>query len=45
MAAPNLLLTPHIGYVTAQTYEVFYRETVEAIEAWLNGTPVRVLHG
>ncbi len=40
----NLLLTPHIGYVTRETYEVFYRETVEAVAAYLAGDPVRVLN-
>ncbi len=39
----NLLLTPHIGYVTRETYDVFYRETVEAVAAYLAGAPVRVL--
>ena len=37
----NVILTPHVGYVTRQTYEVFYRETLEAVEAFLAGTPVR----
>jgi phosphoglycerate dehydrogenase-like enzyme len=40
---PNLLLAPHLGYVTRQTYEIFYGETVEAIEAFLAGNPVRVI--
>lgn len=40
---PGVLLTPHIGYVTSETYEVFYGETVEAIAAYLAGAPVRVL--
>ncbi|AXS42766.1 D-2-hydroxyacid dehydrogenase family protein [Breoghania sp. L-A4] len=40
-AARNLLLTPHLGYVTRETYKVFYGETVEAIEAFLAGAPVR----
>ncbi len=40
-AARNLLLTPHLGYVTRETYKVFYEETVEAVEAFLAGTPVR----
>lgn len=43
--APNFLGTPHIGYVTAETYEIFYQQTVEAIEAWLAGNPVRVIEG
>lgn len=42
--APNLLLTPHLGYVTRESYEVFYRQTVEAIEAFLAGKPVRELN-
>jgi phosphoglycerate dehydrogenase-like enzyme len=41
---PNLLLTPHIGYVTRENYRTFYRETVEAIVAWLDGKPVRAIN-
>lgn len=32
---PNVLATPHIGYVTEQTYRLFYGDTVKAIESWL----------
>jgi phosphoglycerate dehydrogenase-like enzyme len=42
--APNTVLTPHLGYVTAETYNVFYGSAVEDIEAFLRGTPVRVLN-
>ena len=42
---PRLLLTPHIGYVTRETYRVFYRETVELVQAWLAGRPRNVLTG
>lgn len=38
----RLLATPHIGFVSKETYRVFYGDTVENIAAWLNGTPVRV---
>ncbi|AYL94220.1 D-2-hydroxyacid dehydrogenase family protein [Mucilaginibacter celer] len=31
----NVLATPHIGYVTNDTYKVFFDDTVAAIEAWL----------
>jgi len=31
----NVLATPHIGYVTEETYRVFYGDTVKAIESWL----------
>jgi phosphoglycerate dehydrogenase-like enzyme len=41
--APNTVLTPHIGYVTTGTYEVFYREAVEDIAAWRDGAPIRAL--
>jgi phosphoglycerate dehydrogenase-like enzyme len=39
----NVLATPHIGFVTQDTYETFYRQTVENILAWLDGTPLRVV--
>ena len=39
----NLLLTPHIGYVTRETYAVFYADTVEGIAAFLAGRPQRVI--
>jgi phosphoglycerate dehydrogenase-like enzyme len=34
--AESLLATPHIGYVTRGLYEVFYRDSVESISAWLD---------
>ena len=40
---PNLILTPHIGYVTRETMRVFYVETLESLEAYLSGTPIRLL--
>ena len=42
-SVPNLMLTPHIGYVTRDTYQVFYSETLDAIKAWLDGRPIRVI--
>ncbi|MET0012706.1 MAG: D-2-hydroxyacid dehydrogenase family protein [Sedimenticola sp.] len=42
--APRTVLTSHVGYVTRQTYDVFYSETVECIEAFLADKPVRVLN-
>jgi phosphoglycerate dehydrogenase-like enzyme len=41
--APRTVLTPHLGYVTGKTYDVFYGEAVEDIAAFLAGEPVRVL--
>ncbi len=40
---PNVLATPHIGYVSNNVYQVFYRQIAEDLSAYLNGSPVRVL--
>ncbi|GAA4214540.1 D-2-hydroxyacid dehydrogenase family protein [Actinocatenispora rupis] len=40
---PNVLATPHLGYVTRDTYAAFYGDAVADIAAWLDGTPLRVL--
>ena len=40
---PNTVLTPHMGYVTSETYRVFYGDAVEDISAFLAGSPVRVI--
>lgn len=40
---PNVLATPHLGYVTERNYRTFYGEVVEDIAAFLDGAPVRVL--
>ena len=37
------VLTPHLGYVTEKTYEVFYRDAVDDVAAWIAGQPVRVI--
>lgn len=42
-SAPNCVVSPHIGYVTSEAYQAFYRDTVENIAAWRRGAPVRVL--
>jgi D-3-phosphoglycerate dehydrogenase len=42
-AEPRALLTPHLGYVTEETYRGFYTGMAQAIEAWLAGTPINVL--
>ena len=40
---PRTVLTPHLGYVTRGTYEVFYGEAVDDVAAWLSGAPIRTL--
>ncbi len=41
--APNTVLTPHLGYVTDDTYRVFFGDAVEDIAAFAAGAPVRVI--
>jgi phosphoglycerate dehydrogenase-like enzyme len=40
---PNTVLTPHMGYVTSETYRVFYGDAIENIIAYLSGNPVRII--
>ena len=44
-AAPNVVLTPHLGYVTDDSYRVFYCEAAEDIVAFAKGAPIRLLTG
>ena len=39
----NIAITPHLGYVTEETYRVFYGQALEDVKAYLGGTPLRVL--
>ncbi|MEX2980818.1 D-2-hydroxyacid dehydrogenase family protein [Streptomyces sp. C36] len=41
--APRLLATPHLGYVTDANYRTYYGQAVEDIQAYLAGSPVRLL--
>jgi phosphoglycerate dehydrogenase-like enzyme len=43
LRAPNTVLTPHLGYVTRDTYNVYFPQALEDIEAWLSGHPIRVI--
>jgi len=36
-------LTPHLGYVTRETYDAGYAEMVEDVEAFLGGAPIRII--
>jgi phosphoglycerate dehydrogenase-like enzyme len=40
---PNVLATPHLGYVTRGNYELYFRGVVEDIAAFLDGRPIRQL--
>ncbi|MFD8492130.1 D-2-hydroxyacid dehydrogenase family protein [Amycolatopsis sp. NPDC059657] len=39
----NTVLTPHIGFVTREVYEIFYRDAVEDIAAYQAGEPIRLM--
>jgi phosphoglycerate dehydrogenase-like enzyme len=41
----NVVLTPHIGYVTGGTYASFFSQIVEDVNAYLAGAPIRVIGG
>ncbi|SDN80147.1 D-3-phosphoglycerate dehydrogenase [Psychrobacillus sp. OK028] len=40
---PNLLATPHLGYVTERNYTMYYQEAIEDIQAYLDGRVIRTL--
>ena len=40
---PNALLLPHLGYVTAENYYIFYTQMLEDLEACAKGKPIRVI--
>lgn len=43
LRAPNTVLTPHLGYVTRESYRAYFGGAVEDIAAWRRGAPLRVL--
>ena len=43
LSAPRTVLSPHLGYVTEQSYRQFYGGAFEDVQAWLQGSPVRLL--
>ncbi|MGH6968676.1 MAG: D-2-hydroxyacid dehydrogenase family protein [Stellaceae bacterium] len=44
LALDNLLVTPHLGYVTAENYRLIYGQAVENIRAFLDGKPTRTMN-
>jgi phosphoglycerate dehydrogenase-like enzyme len=43
IASGRLLLTPHLGYASEQTFRLFYTQMAEAVAAWRAGAPIRLL--
>jgi phosphoglycerate dehydrogenase-like enzyme len=44
LSTPNTVLTPHLGYVTADGMADFYKLLIEDVLAWLAGNPIRVVN-
>jgi D-3-phosphoglycerate dehydrogenase len=40
----NMVLTPHLGYVTEDSFRNHYAQMVEGIDAWFRGEPLRKLN-
>jgi D-3-phosphoglycerate dehydrogenase len=40
----NVTLSPHLGYVNDETYRMFHADSIENVEAWLSGKPIRVMN-
>jgi len=40
LALPNVVLTPHLGFVTEPVFRRFYADVVETLGAWLDGKPL-----
>ena len=44
LSMDNVLLTPHMGYVTQETYVNFYGQTLENVRSYIEGNPQRVMN-
>jgi phosphoglycerate dehydrogenase-like enzyme len=40
----NTVITPHIGYVSRENFQTFFKQASEDVVSWLNGQPIRVLN-
>jgi phosphoglycerate dehydrogenase-like enzyme len=40
---PNVIATPHIGFVTQENYKIFYEESLENLKAFVAGKPIRTI--
>ena len=39
----NVVITPHLGYVSQQNYACYFPDIVDDIRQWLDGKPARVI--
>jgi phosphoglycerate dehydrogenase-like enzyme len=40
---PNMVITPHVGYVSKEGFQIYFRHAQEDVAAWLAGKPIRIL--
>src|SRR4051812_10232859 len=45
LALPNVVCTPHIGYVTREEYEIQLSDVFDQIVAYARGAPINVVNG
>ena len=43
LSLDNIIVTPHLGFVTRESHGLFYRDAVQSIAAFIAGSPVRVV--
>lgn len=43
VSLPNTVLTPHVGYVTTESFRNYFSQALEDVSAWLEGRPLRIL--
>ncbi|RJQ48653.1 MAG: D-2-hydroxyacid dehydrogenase family protein [Desulfobacteraceae bacterium] len=43
LTLPNTVVTPHMGYVTEGNFNLYFKQAVEDVAAWLDGSPIRTL--
>jgi phosphoglycerate dehydrogenase-like enzyme len=39
----NTVITPHVGYVSKEGFQIYFRQAREDVAAWLAGKPIRIL--
>jgi D-3-phosphoglycerate dehydrogenase len=44
LTLPNIVATPHIGYVTHEEYEIQFADIFDRIIAYAAGTPINVVN-
>jgi phosphoglycerate dehydrogenase-like enzyme len=40
---PNTVITPHVGYVCEENFQIYFSQAREDVAAWLAGKPIRTI--